>query len=168
MSDPAARALAVVDIDGVLADVRHRLHHLSGRRRDWDAFFAAAPEDDVLPEGRSEIERALAEGLGIVYLTGRPERCRAATLTWLAEHEFPAAPLRMRPERDRRPAREFKVEVLRDLASSASIARVIDDDDAVVAAISSAGFPVVHADWMQATPAEARGLDSAQERLGRT
>lgn len=161
-------ALAVVDIDGVLADVRHRLHHLSGRRRDWAAFFAAAPDDAVLPEGRSEIERALAEGLGLVYLTGRPERCRAATINWLRAHGFPSAPLRMRPEHDRRPAREFKVEALHEIASSGTIARVIDDDDAVVTAVASAGFPVVHAEWMHSQAAEAEALGSAQERLGRT
>lgn len=165
MSD---RALAVIDIDGVLADVRHRLHHLSGRRHDWDAFFAAAPQDGVLAEGRSEIDRALAEDLDIVYLTGRPERCRAATAAWLAEHDFPAAPLRMRPEHDRRPAREFKVEALREMAAESVVARVIDDDDAVVAAIASAGFVVVHAGWMHSAPDQARTLEDAQERLGGT
>ena len=36
------RPLAVFDLDGTLADVRHRLHHIEGRRRDWDAFFSAA------------------------------------------------------------------------------------------------------------------------------
>ena len=163
---PAPPALVVVDIDGVIADVRHRLHHLSGRRRDWDAFFASAPDDGVLPEGRSEIERAIGDGLSPVYLTGRPERCRPATLTWLEAHGFPAAPLYMRSESDRRPAREFKVEVLRELATGSMVARVIDDDDAVVVAMRQAGFDVVHADWMP--QAETDTLTTAQERLGRT
>ena len=165
---PGSGPLAVVDIDGVLADVRHRLHHLSGRRRDWDAFFAAAQDDAVLPEGRSEIERATAEGLALVYLTGRPERCRASTQTWLGRHGFPQAPLHMRPERDRRPARQFKVDVLRHLSTQASIDRVIDDDDAVVTAVREAGFPVVHARWMHSAPRESDVLCEAQEDLGRT
>ena len=42
--------LAVFDIDGVVADVRHRLHHLE-RHRSWHAFFAAAADDPLLPEG---------------------------------------------------------------------------------------------------------------------
>jgi hypothetical protein len=37
------RPLAVFDLDGVLADVRHRLHFLDRRPKDWDGFFAAAP-----------------------------------------------------------------------------------------------------------------------------
>ena len=36
------RPLAIVDIDGVVADVRHRLHHLDRRPKNWSAFFAAA------------------------------------------------------------------------------------------------------------------------------
>lgn len=45
------RPLAVFDVDGVLAEVRHRLPHLEGRPKDWDAFFAAAQADPPLTEG---------------------------------------------------------------------------------------------------------------------
>ncbi len=41
--------LAVFDMDGVVADVRHRLHHL--RRQNWSRFFAAADADPLLAEG---------------------------------------------------------------------------------------------------------------------
>ncbi len=41
----ALPSVAVFDIDGVLADVRHRLHHVAARPKDWDAFFGAAPQD---------------------------------------------------------------------------------------------------------------------------
>ena len=159
--------IVVVDIDGVIADVRHRLHFLRGRQRDWDGFFGAAPDDPPLAQGRSEIERATAQGLGIVYLTGRPERCRDATVTWLAEHGFPDAPLVMRSERDRRPARAFKVEALRDLALRDRIVQVIDDDAAVVRAVSEAGFPALHASWMSDAPTEQLLLE-VQEDEGRT
>lgn len=37
----------VFDLDGTLADIRHRVHHVRGTGKpDWDAFFAAC-EDDV-------------------------------------------------------------------------------------------------------------------------
>lgn len=160
-------ALVVVDIDGVIADVRHRLRHVRSRPRDWDAFFAAAPQDAPLPEGRSAVEQAVADGCTPVYLTGRPERCRAATLAWLAQHSFPTGDLHMRPDADRRPARQFKVEVLRTLAGEASVSLVIDDDLAVVQAMSDAGFPVLHATWMQDIPAQ-QVLFEVQEGDGRT
>ena len=38
--------VAVVDIDGVVADVRHRLHHVADRPKDWRSFFAAAADDE--------------------------------------------------------------------------------------------------------------------------
>ena len=47
-----ARPIAVLDIDGVLADVRHRLHHLDKRPKDWAAFFAAAGRDPAAARGR--------------------------------------------------------------------------------------------------------------------
>lgn len=161
-------AVAVVDIDGVVADVRHRLRHVQSRPKDWEAFFAQAPQDAPLAEGRSALEAAVAEGLGIVYLTGRPERCRASTEYWLAEHGFPAGPIHMREDRDRRPARQFKVDVLRLLSRDHAVARVIDDDAAVIAAVSAAGFPTVHATWMPETRAEQGALFDAQESDGRT
>jgi hypothetical protein len=52
------RPLAVFDIDGVLADVRHRLHLVEGRPKDWDGFFAAAADDPPLTRGCSWPARA--------------------------------------------------------------------------------------------------------------
>ena len=43
--------VAVLDIDGVLADVSHRLGHVQRRPKDWDAFFAAAPETRCSKKG---------------------------------------------------------------------------------------------------------------------
>lgn len=148
----------LVDIDGVLADVRHRLHHVAASPRDWEAFFAAAPQDAPLVDGRSAVAAATSQGLRLGYLTGRPERCRTATEDWLSLHGFPEAPLHMRGETDRRPARVFKVEALKAMAGP--VDHVIDDDPAVVRAMRDAGFTVVHARWMT----DNDTLLSAQER----
>ena len=90
------RMLAVVDLDGVVADVRHRLHHLSGGRKDWPAFFAAAPDDGLLAEGSETVHR-LAEVYDVAYLSGRPERLRAVTQRWLHEQQLPDGQLLLRP-----------------------------------------------------------------------
>ena len=42
--------LAVFDIDGVVADVRHRVHLLE-RHGSWHRFFTAAGRDTLLHEG---------------------------------------------------------------------------------------------------------------------
>ena len=92
------RPLAVFDIDGVLADVRHRLHHLQARPQRWEAFFLAADRDPLLDEGASRLQAAQA-GHDVVYLTGRPERNRELTRSWLERHGLPTGPLHMRPDR---------------------------------------------------------------------
>lgn len=159
--------VAVIDLDGVLADVRHRLHHLVGRPKDWDAFFAAAPDDPPLVEGL-EVARRLAEVYEVVYLSGRPERCRRDTEEWLARHGAPAGEVRLRPERDRRPARLFKIEQLRALAADAEVTVHVDDDPRVVEASRAAGFDVLPATWMPQEPTQADSLQQAQEGEGRT
>jgi hypothetical protein len=155
--------VAVVDLDGVLADVRHRLHHVTGARKDWDAFFAAAPADDVLAEGRAVAER-LAEDHDVVYLSGRPERCRGDTGAWLTRHGLPGGRVLLRPEGDRRAARLLKVERLQELARDRRVAVLVDDDPEVCTAARRAGFTVFEATWMEEQPA----LREAQEREGRT
>lgn len=157
------RPLAVFDLDGTVADVRHRLHFLERRPRDWNAFFGAAADDQPLREGVA-LARSSAEAHEVVYLTGRPERCRRDTVRWLEEQGLPPGRLLMRGERDRRPARVAKPELLRRLARSGAVAVVVDDDRQVCDAYQRDGFEVLHAAWMTA-PAV---LERAQEQEGRT
>lgn len=155
--------LAAVDIDGVLADLRHRLHHVRASPKDWDAFFAAAPEDPLLDQGRETVMR-LGEVFDIVYLSGRPERCREDTVAWIAAHDLPVGELLLRPQGDRRPARMVKVEILRRLSRDRTVAVLVDDDPLVLDAARVAGFDVLPADWMPADGA----LRKAQEVEGET
>jgi hypothetical protein len=159
----SARPLATVDLDGVLADVRHRLHHLQVRPKNWDGFFADAPHDPLLAEGRAVVEK-LAGDHEIVYLTGRPERCRQDTTDWLTEHDLPKGRLLMRRNSDRRPSSALKAEAVQRLARDATVALCVDDDISVVRALRRAGFTVLQADWM----AEQPSLFAAQEGEGRT
>ena len=157
------RPLAVVDIDGVVADVRHRLHFIEGKPRQWDRFFAAATDDPPLPEGVALVKE-LAEDHDVLWLTGRPERTRRATRTWLAAQGLPTEPLIMRPDRDFRPARVTKRDELRRLRRTREVDVVVDDDPEVVALLQADGFPVRLADWLP----HSSTLRAAQEREGRT
>lgn len=157
------RPLAVFDIDGVLADVAHRVHHLEGRRKDWGAFFAAAPRDGVLATGRALAEEA-ARDCDVGYVTGRPEWCRRDTDAWLRRHGLPDGQLAMRRTGDHRPAAQVKLRLLRDLARRRTVAVVVDDDPDVCDAYEAAGYRVLRATW--ALPSES--LHRAQEEEGRT
>jgi hypothetical protein len=154
--------LAVFDIDGVVADVRHRLHYLESRPKDWGGFFGAAGDDATLTEGLALVDD-LRQRHDITWLTGRPEWLRVTTRDWLDTNGLPPGELFMRPNHDRRPARLFKLDMLRRLAGR-DIAAFIDDDAEVVDAARSAGYPAALADWAARTPT----LRDAQDRLGRT
>lgn len=155
--------LAVFDIDGVLADVAHRLHHLDARPKNWRGFFAAAGADPLLEPG-ALLVRELGQQHEILYLTGRPAHLRGVTAAWIERHHLPAGRLVMRPHRDFRPARVVKLELLQQLNEVQAVEVVIDDDAEVVAVLRHAGFAVVHATWaVRSAP-----LHVAQERDGRT
>jgi len=117
--------MAVIDIDGVVADVRHRLQHVARAPKDWDAFFAGAPDDEVLAVGVDTVRR-LAEVCEIVYLSGRPEWCRRDTRDWLARHALPPGDLHLRPRNDRRPARLIKVEALDRLSERGHVTVLVE------------------------------------------
>ncbi|MFF9605464.1 hypothetical protein ACF1GY_24725 [Streptomyces sp. NPDC014684] len=163
MTDSSARPVAVFDLDNTLADTAHRQHFLESRPRDWDAFFAAAPADPPLAEG-VELALETARECEIVYLTGRPERCRRDTLDWLAAHGLPEGRVHMRGDADRRPARFTKLETLRRLAQGRRVRVLVDDDELVCDDAERAGFAVVRARWADRSAA----LEDAQEREGRT
>ncbi|WP_304045737.1 hypothetical protein [Jatrophihabitans endophyticus] len=152
--------LAIFDIDGVVADVRHRLHHLERRR--WLRFFDAADRDPLLAQGAALVADLAAQH-DLVWLTGRPEWLRSVTTQWLRVHGLPGDELHMRPDGDYRPARVYKLEVLDGLADR-GIAAFVDDDEDVVQAALRRGYPAVLADWV---PRE-NVLRRAQERDGRT
>ncbi|MEV6806337.1 hypothetical protein [Streptomyces sp. NPDC051132] len=163
MSDSSGRPIAVFDLDNTLAGTAHRQHHLEVRPRDWEAFFAAAPQDPPLAEGVALAVES-AHACEVVYLTGRPERFRRDTREWLAAHGLPEGRLFMRRDADRRPARSTKLEILRRLARDREIRFLVDDDELVCDAAEQAGFTVVRARWAVSSDA----LREAQEREGRT
>ncbi len=164
---PQPSPLAVIDLDGVIADVRHRLHHLKAKPKDWDAFFAAARHDEAHPEGLAIVE-TLSKDHEIVFLTGRPEHLRKETIAWLDRHDLGGHRLVMRPRGDRRPAAVVKLELLEDFARRQRIGIVVDDDPAVLDAVRGAGHPVFAADWEARTAESTRALRQAQESEGRT
>ena len=157
------RPLAVFDIDGVLADVTHRVHLLQQRPPEWDAFFAAARHDPVLPAGVALLLEA-ARDCDVLYLSGRPERCRADTLDWFTQHALPTGALCLRGDLDRRPAAVAKPGWLIEASRGRIVAVVVDDDPDVCEAYRAGGWTVLQATWAQRPEEVAR----AQEIDGRS
>jgi hypothetical protein len=167
MSTEPERPLAIVDIDGVVADVRHRLHHLERRPKNWKGFFADAELDQPHLEG-VELVRLLSTDHEVIFLTGRPSHLEPATRTWLTQQGIGDHRLVMRPGNDRRPAAVVKVELLAELGKGRTVELVVDDDAVVIEHMQRAGYPTLHATWERRALDEEQTLRTAQETEGRT
>jgi len=139
------------DIDGTVADLRHRLHHIKIAPKNWNAFFAEVKNDAPIEHMRTLIYH-LVEGQSgamdehktrIVFMSGRMERCRADTEAWLVKHHFPAhAALYMRAEGDYRSDDIVKAELLqRVIADGFKPRMAFDDRDRVVKMWRDNGIP---------------------------
>lgn len=147
----ADRKLALLDIDGLLADDRHRQHFAVAK--EWDDYFAetAMAADTVWLEGRTLAEKLVAEGAWVGYLTGRREDTRPVTYRWLYDHSFPlwCAELMMKGYNDKRPTPIVKATKILELKEHWDSVVLYDDDPEVcriVNAMCGEGT-AVHCTW---------------------
>jgi hypothetical protein len=136
----------ICDIDGTASDPTHRLHLVRGPgRRNWPAFFDACHGDACHDDIALILRALLGQSRRVVYVTGRPERNRRATLDWLVRHGLPDGPLHMRRDGDFRGDDVVKEEILdRDLQlTPEQVLCVLDDRDRVVAMWRRRGFRVL-------------------------
>jgi phosphoglycolate phosphatase-like HAD superfamily hydrolase len=118
----------VFDLDGVLSDAAGRQHLLDRPYRDWDAFFAACGDDDVIHEVARLLE-VIENDLHIVLLTARPSRVQRQTLAWLERHELRWDLLIMRDWGDYQAARHFKQDTVHELRDRGFDLRLAFEDD---------------------------------------
>lgn len=79
------KPLYIFDLDGTLALIEHRLHHINGPKKDWRAFFAACV-DDAPNEPVIHTFKALRKGAEVWIWSGRSDEVREQTLAWLCRH----------------------------------------------------------------------------------
>ena len=101
----------IVDIDGTLADNRHRLPLIRKLPQDWSGFYDALGEDKLI-KPIADIVKDLCRSNHIVLLTGRPENYRRPTEQWLGVNFIPFNALYMRAVNDLRPDYIVKSEML--------------------------------------------------------
>lgn len=136
----------VIDIDGTLADLTHRLHFIQTEPKDWDAFFAAcaddAPIQDVIDVVRSLFQQNPRPRF--VYLTGRSDAVRRETQEWLFnKHFLPQGDVIMRKDGDHRPDTTTKRELMDALlADGFRVAGVFEDRPSMCRLWREMGFTV--------------------------
>jgi phosphoglycolate phosphatase-like HAD superfamily hydrolase len=126
------KKIVIFDIDGTLADCRHRQIHVQGKNKNWKEFFRAADDDEPI-EGVVHILKSLWKhrDCRIVLCTGRPESMRPRTLRWFEKYEIFHDELMMRKEGDYRQDAIVKKEMLLELGKE-NILFAIDDRKQVV------------------------------------
>lgn len=141
------RLRAVIwDLDGTLSDDRARAHFVEvakGRKRDWRSYFDAIEEDPPIAASIAILGALHKDGFRIVYLTGRPEYTRPQTERWLRANGLEDYDLLlMRPAGERRPAGEFKKDVLDLLREKYELVCAFEDRIDVAEHLREAGVPV--------------------------
>lgn len=140
----------VVDLDGTLFNVQHRLHHVQKEPKDWPAFAAAIPLDTINPWCEQLVWAMRLQGYEIVYLTGRKNAEEKATRESLYRHLGAVGlkdPLFMRNPRDNNIDSNFKIDVLRQLiVPNYEVLFVLDDRPSVIRALREAGFVALAVD----------------------
>jgi phosphoglycolate phosphatase-like HAD superfamily hydrolase len=134
----------VFDMDGVLSDASSRQHFLEYPRRDWDAFFAACGDDELIDEVARLLD-VLDAGHQVVLLTARPLRVRPQTLAWLDRYKLRWDLLIMRGYGDYSASRSFKREAVGELRDYGFDLRLaFEDDRRNVEMFHGEGIPCVY------------------------
>jgi len=137
----------ICDLDGTLADLRHRLPCILPPRRDWNEFFSLVKYDGVI-EPVAEIIGHLQDEYKIIICSGRSDVCEADTRNWLLDNGITYDRLLMRRAGDYRKDAIIKAEMLQSLLKEDfEIEMVFDDRPQVVQMWKDAGLFVLQVPW---------------------
>ncbi|UXN70863.1 AAA family ATPase [Devosia neptuniae] len=140
----------VFDLDGTLADIGHRVHHVRGGNRNYDAFFAECINDLPNVPVVAALNAHWDAGHRVEIWSARSDKVRAETVDWLIAQKIdPRLLVNMRPAGDSTRDVELKRSWLHALHPDERPDLVYDDRQSVVDMWRAEGlacFQVI-ADW---------------------
>lgn len=130
----------IVDMDGTLAKIEHRVHFLEQEPKDWQSFHDNMVFDDLneavattVIKLASDNPQSGSEGLPIVIVSARHEDYREHTTRWLDMHGIPYVAIYMRKNNDFRVDVVVKEEILDQIIHAGyEPILAIDDSPAIV------------------------------------
>lgn len=155
-----ARAI-MCEIDGVIASVEWRLHHLDDPEpsaHSWERFYKGIADDPLIVATATQLA-AVPTDIPIVVCTSRPESYRRVTMAWLTHHQVRVDALVMRFPRDHRPPATAKAHLYTELiAPKYTVTAVYESDPACIEMWTARQLPVlaVHDPFVTPDPALAR------------
>ncbi len=126
------KKIIIVDLDGTLADIGHRRHHVEEQPKDWQSFFESMTLDPINSWCRTLMLAMHKEGFRIALVSGRPDSYERAIREWLMKYSVPYQSLHLRREKDLRPDDTVKREILLRDFKKEDILFVVDDRESVV------------------------------------
>ena len=135
----AAKEIVIFDIDGTLADISQREHHVRRHPKNWEAFFEGMVEDKAVISMVRLCNILYDSGVYIILCSGRNERHREETEKWMDREGVRYHELRLRADGDMRSDVKAKREMLRGIDKD-KILFVVEDRSRVVEMWRSEGL----------------------------
>jgi predicted secreted acid phosphatase len=126
-----SKEIVIFDIDGTLADISERIHHLKKSPKDWDSFFEGMAQDKAIKSMVRLCNILYSSGVTIILCSGRYEWHRQETVEWLARQGVPYHDLLLRKDNDRRSDVIVKREMTAKIDKS-KVLFVVEDRSRVV------------------------------------
>jgi len=123
----------IVDLDGTLCDVEHRVHHVQGQYKNWEQFNKLLVHDRLNDWCFELIGAMSARQYKIIFVTGRGEENRTPTEDWLKKNNVTFEHLFMRALMDRRGDDDVKEDIYHQFIENIyQVLFVVDDRKSVV------------------------------------
>lgn len=137
------RPLFIFDLDGTLADIRHRRHFVEGENKDWRAFFAACVDDAPMLGVFQTFQKLDDAGAELWIWSGRSDEVHEQTMDWLNEHDLLCTQIRMRKAGDHQPDEKLKAAWLEDVSADdrRRLVAIFEDRDRMVKLWRENGIP---------------------------
>lgn len=132
-----------IDLEGTLADNRHRLPLFEGK--DYDGYELASVHDALNDDVYGLIWLMNTE-VKIVVLSTRREKYRSLTEAWLTKKNIPASAILLRGEDNWAPEPELKERMIAQFFGNEpeAVQFVLDDSLAVCERLKEKGYNVWH------------------------
>lgn len=140
----------MIDLDGTLANIDHRLHFVTGEKKNYDAFYGAVSGDTVNDWCRLTMALFEKQGFKVIIVSARRQNTEETTRYWLAENNVKYSRLELlRPDGDSTPDQELKRAWLKSYGAERVIF-VVDDREKVCRMWREEGLTVLRcSDWKE-------------------
>lgn len=131
--------IVIFDIDGTLADISERIHHVKKKPKNWNAFFQRMAQDKAIHSMVRLCNVLNESGVKILLCSGRNEEHQLQTVQWLTQQGVNYHELIFRRDGDMRSDTVVKREMLSGIDRS-KILFVVEDRSRVVEMWRSEGL----------------------------